>query len=138
MEETSLYISDDDQAKLLYIKKYQFPSTFTSFDEQILRRLEAKKYSSPISSNSLSSTPSQSLSQGSNNSSVLDAYPIVVEDNRLIKRQWERVRLVDFEEEMLVDKEHFRATSYFYAVFVNYLRYESSLLLHETVIFCCF
>jgi hypothetical protein len=127
MEENtnSFTLDDEKQAKLLYIKKYQFPSSFTIFDEQSLISLERKKYSVGFSSITVTTdTPPQSLSQSSNPSSVQSVYPIVVEDNRIIKRKWERVRLVDFEEEMLGDKEHFRSTSYFYAVFVNYLRYE--------------
>lgn len=114
----------EDQAKLLYIKKYQFPLTFNSTDEQILTRLESQKYAT-IHSPQLPRNDFCSDNVGferSTPSSVLSTYSMVVQDNRLIKRQWERVRLVDLEDEMKNDEEHFKATSFFYAVFVNYLR----------------
>jgi hypothetical protein len=104
-------------------KKYQTPLLFSTDDQQQIDDFEFRKYSK---SDESVVTPSASQSSHADSEislvSVHHTYKSVVEDNRSIKRIWEQVRLTDLEEDMKKNEDHFRATSYFHAVFINYIR----------------
>lgn len=119
---------DDVRADFLLRKKYQTPLDFTSADQVSLEFHQRRKYLSdcpPISEPivNLHNTPPLSITSESTVSSVQSVYSNVVEDNRTIKRKWASVRLADLEKEMEGNHSHFRAVSFYYAVFVNFIRF---------------
>jgi hypothetical protein len=140
MEEQSN--EDDLRVDFLLKKKYQTPLEFTLSDQATLDFHQKRKYStvsSPITESSVNVQTPQDKERtlsfpGSTGSSVQSVYSNVVEDNRTIKRKWASVRLSDLEKEMEGNHSHFRAVSYYYAVFVNFIRYLFILRL-ETILF---
>jgi hypothetical protein len=120
---------DDLRVDFLLRKKYRTPLDFTSTDQVSLEYHQRRKYGSDSSDScepivSVNTPPERfSVTSGSNVSSVQSVYSNVVEDNRSIKRKWASVRLSDLEKEMEGNHSHFRAVSFYYAVFVNFIRF---------------
>jgi hypothetical protein len=112
---------DSFRIETLKRKKYQTPLQFSNADQQQIDDFEFRKYSK-LDESVVTPSASQSSCTDSEVSSVHHTYKSVVEDNRSIKRIWEQVRLADLEEDMKKNEDHFRATSYFHAVFINYIR----------------